>query len=93
MNGKVTVVICINRRLSEASPSCAERGSELMADVLEQCLEASGLPGAVHRVECLGQCERGPSLRIAPGGRFFHKLTIEQLPEVISELQRHTSAQ
>lgn len=88
MSEKLSVVICTKRRLGVNSPSCAASGSEAMADELERQLAEAGLAVEVQRIECLGQCERGPNLRIAPGGRFYHQLTIEELPEVIAELQR-----
>jgi (2Fe-2S) ferredoxin len=59
-----------------------------MADELEQQLADEGLSIEVKRVECLGQCERGPNLRIAPGGCFYHQFTMDDMPKVIAELQR-----
>lgn len=83
-----SVIVCINRRYGPNAPSCAERGSEALADTLEQLLKEMKMEVEVKRIECLGQCERGPNLRIAPGGRFFSYLTAEDLPAVIIELQR-----
>ncbi len=83
-----TIVICINRRYCMSSPSCAARGGLELAEQLERELRAAGLAIGVKRLQCLGQCERGPNLRIAPGGRFFHEMSMAQIPQVIAELQR-----
>lgn len=88
MSQNLFIVICINRRFGTATPSCAGRGSEAMANELERLLTESGLEIEVKRVKCLGQCEHGPNLRIAPGGRFYHHLSVDDLAKVITELQR-----
>ena len=90
MSEEFSVVICIKNRFKLNSTSCAGSGSEAMADELERLLAGSGLDIEVKRVKCLGQCEHGPNLRIAPGGRFYHQLSMDDLPEVIAELQQLT---
>lgn len=90
MSEEFSVVLCIKNRFKLNSRSCAGSGSEAMADELERLLAETGLGIEVKRVKCLGQCEHGPNLRIAPGGRFYHQLSMEDLPEVIAELQRLT---
>ncbi len=84
MSEAYSVVVCINRRYG--SPSCAARGGVELADELERQLAELGLAVPVQRVECLGQCEQGPNMRIAPGGLFFHEVTMDDLPVVIGEL-------
>ena len=88
MSDEFSVVICIKNRFKLNSTSCAGSGSEAMADELERLLAESGLKIEVKRVKCLGLCEHGPNLRIAPGGRFYHHLSMDDLPDVITELQR-----
>ena len=88
MRKELSVVLCINRRYGPKTPSCAASGAEELAVQLEQKLEDAGLNIPLQRIKCLGQCELGPNLRIAPGGRFFHHLTLDDLPGVVRELQR-----
>lgn len=88
MPSNLSIVICINRRLGDDTPSCAAAGSEQLANELEQLLEKEGMTVPIKRVECLGQCEKGPNLRLVPGGRFFHHLSRDDFPEVIAELKR-----
>jgi (2Fe-2S) ferredoxin len=83
-----SVIICINRSFSGRRPACADSGSEVLAEELEQQLANAGLAVEVRRITCLGQCEQGPNLRIAPGGRFFHQVSHADLPVVVTELQR-----
>ena len=81
-----SIIICINRRYGLSKPSCAGHGSLELADELERLLGEAKLEIPVKRIECLGDCEQGPNLRIAPGGRFFHGVSMGDLPEVIAEL-------
>lgn len=87
MSIEPSLIVCINRSFSINKPACANRGSEALADELEQQLAEEGLAVPVRRIECLGQCERGPNLRIAPGGRFFHHCSGSDLAAVIEELR------
>lgn len=88
MSDAFSVVICINRRLGSHTPSCAGRGSEVLAAELERQLAHAGLAVALRRIDCLGQCEQGPNLRIAPGGAFYHGVGLDDLPGIVAELQR-----
>lgn len=83
-----SIIICTNRRYGVNSASCAERGSLELADELERLLDEAGLAIPVLRIRCLGHCEQGPNLRIAPGGRFFHGVKRGDLAEVITEIKR-----
>ncbi len=72
-------IVCTNRRLGK--PSC--RGGAI-ADALETALHERGLTIQVQRSVCLGACEQGPNVRIAPGGRFFHQISIARIDELIA---------
>ncbi len=37
--------------------------------------------------ECLGKCEQGPVMRIAPAGRFFTEINESSLDSIIVELK------
>lgn len=93
MSEVLSVVVCINRSFSVNKRACANSGSGTLADALERQLAEQGMNIAVRRLECLGQCDRGPNLRIAPGGRFFHHCSEADLPGVIAELQRLQQAE
>ncbi len=77
----VTVVVCVKERVSGSS--CAGSGGVALADAVERELARQELPIGVKRIFCLGQCEQGPNLRIAPGGAFFRRMTMARLGEVV----------
>ncbi len=77
-----TIMVCIKRRFSH-QPSCAGRGSEALAAMLEACIEQQGLPLHVHRFPCLGMCEIGPNMKVV-GGDIFHHVSAADLPSVIA---------
>lgn len=86
MNKEKTVTVCINRRIGPDAPSCGARGGLEIADALEAAIAARGLPVRLERFKCLGQCERGPNIKLSPGGEFCHGVTLERLPEVLERI-------
>ena len=87
----VRLVVCINRRLGIGQRSCAGGGSlalieRIEAMVVEQGIE-QGIEAPAVRRECLGRCEEGPTMRIAPGGPLFTEIDAAGLPVIIDELR------
>lgn len=83
-----TLLICVNRRFGSDQPSCAARGSVAIADALEAGIRARRIDIETERLRCLGQCLRGPNLRLAPGGSFYHRVAIEDVPSVLDALEK-----
>ena len=87
MTRPVRLVVCINERLGTGQRSCVGSGSldyiqQLREEMAQQC------PGIkIVERECLGKCEEGPVMRIAPGGRFFTEINDATLPQIIEELK------
>lgn len=81
-----TIIVCVNHRSNPNQPSCGARGGTNIADYIEYEVNKNQLQLAVERFYCLGFCERGPNLKIAPEGRFIHGVKIEELPNLIREL-------
>lgn len=63
-------MVCINRRLRSDLASCAARDSESLAQAIESAVADRGLNIRVERTVCMGRCDFGPTVRIAPGGAF-----------------------
>ncbi|MBF0269066.1 MAG: (2Fe-2S) ferredoxin domain-containing protein [Alphaproteobacteria bacterium] len=82
------IVVCINNRFTASRPSCALGGSEAIADALEQGLLERGLALTVERLHCLGECAKGPNLRLTPGGRFFHHTKLADVPAILDEIEK-----
>ena len=80
------LVVCINHRQNPATPSCAARGSLQIVVALEAAARAQGVDLTVTPIYCFGQCERGPNLRLAPGGQFYHHVRLEDVPGIVAAL-------
>ncbi|MEQ8194871.1 MAG: (2Fe-2S) ferredoxin domain-containing protein [Rhodospirillales bacterium] len=82
-----TLIVCVNRRFQSDKGSCAEKGSEALADTLAAGIETRRLNIALERIRCLGQCLHGPSMRLAPGGKFYLGVTPEDIPAILDEIE------
>jgi len=82
------VLVCVHRRLTDAKPSCGARGSARIAELLEREITGQNLNIAVERLICFGMCTRGPNVRLAPGGMFFHGVTPGQFPEIVLAIRQ-----
>jgi NADH:ubiquinone oxidoreductase subunit E len=81
-----TIIVCTNFRPFTTQPSCAQRGSEELADWLEQEISARGLAVKVERSVCLGHCPIGPNVRLL-GKDFYHESTKEKLIPLLESLE------
>ena len=82
-----TIVVCTNFRPFTNQPSCAHRGSEALADWLEDEIESRGLDARVDRSVCLGHCPSGPNVRLL-GEDFYHESTQEKLIPLLEALDK-----
>lgn len=82
------ITVCINHRANPDMPSCGARGGEAIADWLEHA--AQGLSLRVERFNCLGKCELGPNLKVSPGGRFCHGVSLETIPQLLEQISSVT---
>jgi len=92
MPSRVRLVACINQRLGAGQRSCAGSGSLALIERLERLIDERGLAVPVVRRECLGRCEQGPTMRIAPGGPFFTEIDEAALALIVAELERFVAA-
>ena len=84
MSDRITeIVVCVNLRFGIDVPSCAARGGEEIAAILERELDARRLAVDVVRVRCLGLCAKGPVLRLAPGGAFHYGVRPGDVPGIV----------
>jgi (2Fe-2S) ferredoxin len=80
------LVMCVNRRFQLGQRSCAGSGSEDIAKALEQGIMERKIDIETQRIVCLGQCTKGPSMRLAPGGRFYFEMSLDKVPGLLDEL-------
>jgi (2Fe-2S) ferredoxin len=86
------VTVCINRRGNPDHPSCAARGGVEIADALELAISERGLAVRLERFNCLGQCERGPNVKLSPAGEFLHGVSIADLPILLNTIEKFTNS-
>jgi len=87
------VRICINKRLNtDKLPSCANRGSRGLADLLERKSLDERIPAQVVRGPCMNNCLIGPNLKVQ-GGPFFNlddDLSDDRIEEIMTALREQT---
>ncbi|HZV99730.1 MAG TPA: (2Fe-2S) ferredoxin domain-containing protein [Methylophilaceae bacterium] len=81
------VIVCVNYRANPNQPSCAARGSEQLAKILEAEIQQRGLPAYVERFICFGLCNDGPNLRLAPNGPFISGASQQNLPDILAKIE------
>jgi (2Fe-2S) ferredoxin len=83
--------VCVNRRPDGVPKgSCAARGSEAVAAALKEALKAEGLAEVRARVctsSCLDVCWAGPIIAVEPDGFFYGRVTLADVPELVSALR------
>lgn len=85
--GGWTIMVCINRRLRSDLASCAARNSEALAQAIEDEVRDRGLDIRVERTVCMGRCNFGPTVRVAPGGAFHLGLAPEEVGGFLDDLE------
>ena len=85
MPAGVRLIVCINRRPGADQRPCAGRGSPILIELIDAMIAEQDLAISVVRRECLGCCEQGPTMRIAPDGPFFTEIDDAVLAVIIDE--------
>ena len=83
---EVRLVVCVNERLGPGKKSCGGSGSRKLIKILQQKLNEQGSNIPIVEQVCLGRCEEGIAMRIAPGGPFFTQVTIDKLDRILKSL-------
>ena len=81
------VMVCVNRRLGANRTSCAALGSINLADALGRVIIARKIDVKFERSIWMAQGQKGPMVRLAPGGRFILRATIENVDALFDELE------
>lgn len=87
MASAIRLIACVNKRFGTGQRSCVDSGNLDYIAEIETLIEKAGLDIAIVKRECLGKCEQGPVMRIAPGGRFFTEINQTSLPVIVSEIK------
>jgi (2Fe-2S) ferredoxin len=81
------LVVCVNERSGLNQKSCGASGSRALIHSIQQRIKASGLDIEITEQVCLGRCDKGITMRIAPGGPFFTQVTEQDLDSIIHAVQ------
>jgi (2Fe-2S) ferredoxin len=81
------VMVYVNRRSCADRTSNAALGSINLADALGRIITAHKIDVKFERSICMAQCQKGPTVRVAPGGRFILRATIENVVSFLDELE------
>ena len=81
------LMVCTNRRYGADGASCAARSSLDMAKAIEAGVLERRINITVERSVCMGQCTKGPTLRLAPGGRFILGKSLEDIENILNDLE------
>ena len=83
--------VCVNRREDGAPKgSCAARGSVQVHEALKKQLKDGALAEVVARActcSCLDACWAGPVIFVEPDGFAYGRVTLEDVPEIVSGLR------
>ncbi len=66
---------------------CSASGSENIREALKREIAAAGLAEEIKVVQtgCFGLCALGPIMIVYPEGSFYSRVTVEDVPEIVSE--------
>ena len=66
---------------------CTSSNSDKIAQAFEAEIQATGLQDEVKviRTGCFGLCALGPIMVVYPEGAFYSRVTVEDVPEIVSE--------
>jgi (2Fe-2S) ferredoxin len=82
--------VCVNRRPDGVPKgSCAARGSVEIHAALKAELNLRGMTKTEVRActaSCLDVCWAGPAIAVEPDGYFYGRVTLEDVPEIVSGL-------
>ena len=86
-SGPTSLLVCVNPISGANKPCCGGRGSEALAAALERGVAERRIRVAVKRIRCLNKCHHGPSMRLAPAGRFLLGVTEAGIPAILDALE------
>lgn len=66
---------------------CTSSNSEQIIEKMKEEIKAQGLENEVNviRTGCFGLCALGPIMVVYPEGSFYSRVTVEDVPEIVSE--------
>jgi len=78
-----SILVCTNHRANPNQPSCGARGAESLKQAITDAVDSAGLNMMVKEIQCLGECESGPNVRLIPSGPLFRNVDKDDLHQLI----------
>jgi len=89
-SGPPRLTVCVNRRPENGiSVSCGVRGGDAIAEALQREAASRGLAIEINTFRCLGMCEKGPTVRLAPGNNWFFGVKPENVAALLDAALAH----
>lgn len=89
-SGKPLLTVCINDRGPNAiTVSCGPQGGTGLEEAIAAEIDRRGLDIDVQTIKCLGLCDKGPNVRLAPGKNWFHEIRPADVAELVESAARH----
>ena len=85
------LLVCTNFRANPNNPSCAARNSRHIFDLLKRQFSEKNIAVEVEESPCMGYCNIGPNLRLAPNGAFFHGVSTTKLAQLVKAAKKFTA--
>lgn len=82
------ILVCTNFRANLNNPSCAARDSQLVLSALKKELTDKNIVIEIEESPCMGYCNVGPNLRLAPNGEFFHEVSASNISSLIEAAKK-----
>ena len=82
------IFVCTNYRANPNNPSCASRDSRLVLDLLKAEFAQKDIAIEIEESPCMGYCNAGPNVRLAPNGQFFHGVSTSNLVKLINAAKK-----
>lgn len=83
-----SLLVCTNNRPAGDKPSCGGSGSRDTLAAIAKGIQARKIDIEIEEIVCLGHCNDGPAMRLAPGGAFFHNTRLDDVPDILDDLER-----
>ena len=84
----VELICCTNLRRGEDTVSCGKRGGREVARALRKEIRARGLDASVVTSGCLGSCNSGPNIRVAPSSSWISGARVADTSIMLDALER-----
>lgn len=83
---EIEILVCRNLRPGGGQPSCQNRGSLELADEIEKLLHQRSWNARLTRVVCMGKCNQGPTVKVAPGGQFYLGYNVNDASRLLDQI-------